>query len=680
MKRRSRYSNLLVLVLALLAMTIPVSSILAAEEGKLDVRINIIEVEAIYDRVVNRVRAVVSVVDVHGKPVKGLTIEDFELAEDGEGMELISVEPAADVMELVLVLDTSGSMSYTDKSGHVPIEEIKKAVLALKEVLGEDDEVALITFSTEVVHALDFTYDHNAVINAVNAMKAEGWTCLYDAAYRGVEKAAQRQRGRRALILFTDGFDEGEGNQPCSIRTLPEVVEIANTPGINVPIYTVGLESKSVARRELERIALETGGRSVIVPTSDELSSLFVTIAEQLKNQYVLTYESSSSAGPHEMTVKAEHGELFGDSQAKMFRNHKIPPLPKIVLPRDGDVVSEPIEVTVETLSQCAMAGTQLYLNDELVSELKVDSRRPKIPLDPADFESGTYTMRVVVFDCNDQPGEDSIEVTLQAGAPPPAETEAPAATVPVAEVTEVATAVPAVEPTPTPALSLWDKLKDWWLLILALLIALVGIIAFLLLRGRQRPEPAPAYTPPVAPPPAPAPVQEDVTMDIGGAPIARLIVKESLTLQPGHKWNLLPQNYRIGRSKNPEYEIDVVIEDDPVSRRHCLLRHDDGYFYVTDLGSRFGTTVNGRPFPAEGQRLENGDEIGLGTRTVVVFNYLIPRAEREPAIDLDATQDVGGRDRVIYKSDDEITMVDDRQDDLDRLHGLGDGARHDWD
>jgi len=673
MRRRRYFSLVIALLLAVMVMLVPVGNIMAT--GKLDVRINIIEVEPIYDRVVNQVRAVVSVVDVHGKPVKGLTIEDFELAEDGEGMELISVEPAADIMELVLVLDNSGSMQYTDKSGHVPIEEIKKAVMALKDVLSEDDEVALITFSTEVVHALDFTYDHNAVINAANAMKAEGWTCLYDAAYRGVEKAAQRQRGRRAEILFTDGFDEGPDNKPCSIRTLDEVVEIANTSGINVPIYTVGLESRNVARREMERIALETGGRSVIAPNSAELTDLFVTIAEQLKNQYVLTYESSSSAGPHEMTVKAEHGELFGDSQAKMFRNHKIPPVPKIVLPREGAVVAEPIEVTVETLSQCAMAGTQLFLNDELVADLKVDTRKPKIPLDPADFESGDYAMRVVVFDCNDQPGEDSISVTLQAGAPPLEETKAPAATVPVAIETGAPTLVPTARPTPTPSVSWLDKLKEWWPLLLALLIALLGILAFLLLRGRRRPAPAPGYTPPPVAL-APEPVRDDVTMDIGGEPIARLIVKESLSLEPGHKWSLLPQDYRIGRSKNPEYNNDVIIEDDPVSRRHCLIRHEDGYFYASDLGSRFGTTINGQPVQSGEQRLENGDEIGLGTRTVVIFNYLIPRAEPEPAADLDVTQDVGGRERIIYKSDDEITMVDDRGDDLDRLHGLGDGAR----
>jgi len=374
------------------------------------------------------------------------------------------------------------------------------------------------------------------------------------------------------------------------------------------------------------------------------------------------------------MTVKAEKDELFGDSQAKMFRNHKIPPVPNIVVPSEGQTVSEPIEVTVETLSQCAMASTQLYLNDELVSDLKVDTRRPKIPLNPEDYESGTYVLKVIVYDCNDQPGEDSINITLQVGPPPePTDTPVPAG---VTVEPTLTVAPPTAVPTPTPApLSLWDRLKEWWFLILALLILLLALIAFLLLR--KRPEPAPAYTPP---PPAPEPVRDDLTMDVGEEPIARLIVKESLSLQPGHKWSLLPQDYRIGRSKKPEYNNDIVIGDEPVSRRHCLIRHEDGYFYASDLGSRFGTTVNGHPIRSDGQRLENGDEIGLGTRTVVIFNYLIPRREPEPDIDLDATQDVGGRDRIIYKSDDEITMVDDRDDDLDHMHGLGDGAGRGFD
>lgn len=61
--------------------------------------------------------------------------------------------------------------------------------------------------------------------------------------------------------------------------------------------------------------------------------------------------------------------------------------------------------------------------------------------------------------------------------------------------------------------------------------------------------------------------------------------------------------------------EADVVIEDDEISKRHCLIRTDGPVCTLTDLGSLNGTMLNGRPM-REGvaQRLRHLDEIQLGT------------------------------------------------------------------
>ena len=61
--------------------------------------------------------------------------------------------------------------------------------------------------------------------------------------------------------------------------------------------------------------------------------------------------------------------------------------------------------------------------------------------------------------------------------------------------------------------------------------------------------------------------------------------------------------------------EADVVIEDDEISKRHCLIRADGPVCTLTDLGSLNGTMLNGRPM-REGvaQRLRHLDEIQLGT------------------------------------------------------------------
>jgi pSer/pThr/pTyr-binding forkhead associated (FHA) protein len=59
----------------------------------------------------------------------------------------------------------------------------------------------------------------------------------------------------------------------------------------------------------------------------------------------------------------------------------------------------------------------------------------------------------------------------------------------------------------------------------------------------------------------------------------------------------------------------DVLIEDDEISKRHCLIRADGPVCTLTDLGSLNGTMLNGRPM-REGvaQRLRHLDEIQLGT------------------------------------------------------------------
>jgi transcriptional regulator with GAF, ATPase, and Fis domain len=57
-----------------------------------------------------------------------------------------------------------------------------------------------------------------------------------------------------------------------------------------------------------------------------------------------------------------------------------------------------------------------------------------------------------------------------------------------------------------------------------------------------------------------------------------------------------------------------VAISDPSVSRKHCLLRQEDGRFQVRDLQSRNGTLVNG--VAVKEQWLRHGDEIAVGDST----------------------------------------------------------------
>jgi hypothetical protein len=98
---------------------------------------------------------------------------------------------------------------------------------------------------------------------------------------------------------------------------------------------------------------------------------------------------------------------------------------------------------------------------------------------------------------------------------------------------------------------------------------------------------------PVVAPPPVPAP--EVVTLTFGGA--MRTVSKPRIVL---------------GRSR----EADVRVPGESISRRHAEIRHEDGEYWLVDLGSMNGSHVNGKR--VDRVQLADGDTIALGSTEIV--------------------------------------------------------------
>lgn len=148
-----------------------------------------------------------------------------------------------------------------------------------------------------------------------------------------------------------------------------------------------------------------------------------------------------------------------------------------------------------------------------------------------------------------------------------------------------------------------------------------MGATAFLAIQ-RRRSLPIIEEGPPL-PPPGDDEVTSDrdeevETVDSPGSvePIASLSVVCSVELSPGKVFPLYPRSVYVGRRGSYE----VYIPDSPVSRDHAELIYQNGEFYIRDLGSKYGTRVNGIAVPADGARLSDGDRIQLGTRTVLEF------------------------------------------------------------
>jgi VWFA-related protein len=98
-----------------------------------------------------------------------------------------------------------------------------------------------------------------------------------------------RQTGRKALVVFTDGEDQG------SHATLPDVER--RLQGSDTTLYMIaqgrGVTLESL-KRVMERLVRPTGGRALFTDSIDELHGAFGDLLDELSNQYLLGYASSN--------------------------------------------------------------------------------------------------------------------------------------------------------------------------------------------------------------------------------------------------------------------------------------------------------------------------------------------------------------------------------------------------
>lgn len=243
-----------------------------------------------------------SVLDKRGRPVTDLTVDDFRVLEDGTEQvvrrfdEVDSLPIHAGVM-----IDTSASM----------LEELRDAEAAahrfFQEVLTPLDRAAVITFADAPRLAVRFTNNLEVLAGGLAGLKAEGETRLHDSLafalhyFSGV-------RGKRALILLTDG-DDSESHY-----RFDEVLEYARRTGVT--IYAIGLNvptKPADAGVHLDQLARETGGRSFRIRRANELASVYETIRQELRSQYLLAYQSSRLDGStafREITVELQRPGL----------------------------------------------------------------------------------------------------------------------------------------------------------------------------------------------------------------------------------------------------------------------------------------------------------------------------------------------------------------------------------
>jgi Ca-activated chloride channel family protein len=231
---------------------------------------------------VDVVQVTVTVSDGHGKFIRGIPQTAFRLLEDGHPQAITHFASEDVPLELVAAVDISGSMAPA----------MPKLKIAVKEFLGDvpaQDQVTLLGFNDNIFTLTRKTTDPVERIKAVDRLAPWGSTALYDVLLRGVEMLG-RQTGRKALIVFTDGEDQG------SHATINDVERRLQSS--DVTLYMIG-QGRGVTmeplRRIMERLSVPTGGRALFTDSIDELHTAFADLLDELSNQYLLGYQSSNS-------------------------------------------------------------------------------------------------------------------------------------------------------------------------------------------------------------------------------------------------------------------------------------------------------------------------------------------------------------------------------------------------
>jgi Ca-activated chloride channel homolog len=238
-----------------------------------------VSVEAQFSSRVNVVEVYVTVTDSTGMPVTGLTQDDFTVREDGQPQRIAAFAAGEFPLSVAIALDRSFSMAGAR------LAAAKSAARLFLSDLGPDDESMLIAVGSETDVLAPLTRDRAPQLAALSALDAFGTTGLYDAIIAATS-AVRAARGRRALVLLSDGSDRS------SRQTAAESLDHARAS--DVLIYPVAFGPRRPPI--FAELAAVTGGRSFHVDDARRLPDTMRTIAKELKHQYLIGYSPTRPA------------------------------------------------------------------------------------------------------------------------------------------------------------------------------------------------------------------------------------------------------------------------------------------------------------------------------------------------------------------------------------------------
>jgi VWFA-related protein len=267
--------------------------------------------------------------DKSGRLIPNLTKDDFEVFEDGKPQNIKYFKTESNLpLTLGILLDTSYSQDRV-----LPIEKEVGADF-LRQILRKQDEAFLISFDVNVDLLQDFTNNGRDIRAGMDAAKINAGsggggglpgigqgpvpinnpkgTLLYDAVYLAAHDKLRGEVGRKAMILLTDGEDQG------SQLKLQDALEAAQKADAIIYVLLIsdrGFLSSGAGEGLMKKLAEETGGRVINVGNNqDKLKKAFDQISDELRSQYSIGYTP----------INRKHDGTFRRVEIKTKEGYKI--------------------------------------------------------------------------------------------------------------------------------------------------------------------------------------------------------------------------------------------------------------------------------------------------------------------------------------------------------------------
>jgi Ca-activated chloride channel family protein len=239
-----------------------------------------------------------TVTDPQKRLVSGLTQDDFSVFDNEKPQALVYFDNSIRPINVVVMLDTSGSMTLT-------IDLLKQAAEQFLLRLLPDDSARVGAFNDKIQFNAKWSNNRDQLITDAKNLDYGNGTRLWDAVGASLDEL-KAVDGRKVILLFTDGDDTE------SKLRLGTVLDRARAD--EVMIYAIGLESVYFNGQQrvrtkpdggLRKIADETGGGYFELTKASELAPTFTKVAQELHSQYVIGFTPTALDNKvHKLAVK----------------------------------------------------------------------------------------------------------------------------------------------------------------------------------------------------------------------------------------------------------------------------------------------------------------------------------------------------------------------------------------